>query len=80
MIRKRTIIISKLDTENPIIRINTVFNDYSSTKKVTILPRIYHDWMSLDMIAKEQGRLHKKRVSPFSHNYNATSLWVETLT
>ena len=33
----------KLDIKNPIIRINTVLKDYSSTKKVTILPRIYHD-------------------------------------
>ena len=35
--------LSKLDIKNPIIRINTAFKDYSSTKKVTILPRIYHD-------------------------------------
>lgn len=33
----------KFDIENPIIRINTVFKDYSITKKLTILPRIYHD-------------------------------------
>ena len=33
----------KLDIKNLIIRINTVFKDYSSTKKATILPRIYHD-------------------------------------
>lgn len=33
----------KLDIKNSIIRINTAFKDYSSTKKVTILPRIYHD-------------------------------------
>nr|DAS60993.1 MAG TPA: hypothetical protein [Caudoviricetes sp.] len=33
----------KLNTKNQIIRINTVFKDYSTTKKVTILPRIYHD-------------------------------------
>ncbi|MCR0205245.1 hypothetical protein MKC66_10990 [[Clostridium] innocuum] len=33
----------KLDIGNPIIRINTAFKDYSSIKKVTILPRIYHD-------------------------------------
>lgn len=33
----------KLDIKNPIIRINTGFKGYSSTKKVTILPRIYHN-------------------------------------
>ena len=35
--------IAKLDIKNPIIRINTGFKGYSSTKKVTILPRIYHN-------------------------------------
>ena len=34
---------NKLDIKNPIIRINTGFKGYSSTKKVTILPRIYHN-------------------------------------
>ena len=48
-----------------IIRINTVFKDYSSIKKAIILSRIYHDWMSLDMTAKEQGRLHKSVYLPF---------------
>ena len=33
----------KLNTKNHIIRINTVFKDYSSIKKAIILPRIYHD-------------------------------------
>lgn len=33
----------KLNTKNQIIRINTVFKDYSSIKKAIILPRIYHD-------------------------------------
>lgn len=42
---KRSIfkICKKLDIKNPIIRINTGFKGYSSTKKVTILPRIYHN-------------------------------------
>lgn len=42
----------KLDIKNPIIRINTGFKGYSSTKKVTILPRIYHNWMGFDMTIK----------------------------
>lgn len=33
----------KLDIKNPIIPINIGFKDYSSIKKLTILPRIYHD-------------------------------------
>lgn len=33
----------KLDIKNPIIRISIGFKYYSSTKKATILPRIYHD-------------------------------------
>ncbi|BDP81175.1 hypothetical protein EfmAA290_18510 [Enterococcus faecium] len=36
-------LIIKLNTKNQIIRINTVFKDYSSIKKAIILPRIYHD-------------------------------------
>ena len=35
--------IEKNNIENPIIRINTEFKDYSSIRKITILPRIYHD-------------------------------------
>lgn len=35
--------LNKLDIKNPIIRISIGFKYYSSTKKATILPRIYHD-------------------------------------
>lgn len=43
----------KFDIKNPIIRINIGFKDYSITKTSTILQRIYHDWMRLDMTEKE---------------------------
>lgn len=34
---------SKLDIENPIIRINTAFKGCSSLEKISVLPRIYHN-------------------------------------
>lgn len=36
-------ILSKLDIENPIIRINTAFKGCSSLEKISVLPRIYHN-------------------------------------
>lgn len=36
-------ICSKLDIENPIIRINTAFKGCSSLEKISVLPRIYHN-------------------------------------
>ncbi len=36
-------IMSKLDIENPIIRINTAFKGCSSLEKISVLPRIYHN-------------------------------------
>lgn len=35
--------VSKLDIENPIIRINTAFKGCSSLEKISVLPRIYHN-------------------------------------
>lgn len=35
--------LSKLDIENPIIRINTAFKGCSSLEKISVLPRIYHN-------------------------------------
>ena len=64
---QRAEFLNKLDIKIPIIRINTAFEDYSSIKKVTILPRIYHDWMSFDMAKKSEGDYTKNCVSPFSH-------------
>ena len=37
------VISSKLDIENPIIRINTAFKGCSSLEKISVLPRIYHN-------------------------------------
>lgn len=37
------IIYTKLDIENPIIRINTAFKGCSSLEKISVLPRIYHN-------------------------------------
>lgn len=34
---------TKLDIENPIIRINTAFKGCSSLEKISVLPRIYHN-------------------------------------
>ena len=36
-------IYTKLDIENPIIRINTAFKGCSSLEKISVLPRIYHN-------------------------------------
>ena len=36
-------IFTKLDIENPIIRINTAFKGCSSLEKISVLPRIYHN-------------------------------------
>lgn len=36
-------VITKLDIENPIIRINTAFKGCSSLEKISVLPRIYHN-------------------------------------
>lgn len=38
-----TVILIKLDIENPIIRINTAFKGCSSLEKISVLPRIYHN-------------------------------------
>ena len=35
--------LTKLDIENPIIRINTAFKGCSSLEKISVLPRIYHN-------------------------------------
>lgn len=37
------LICTKLDIENPIIRINTAFKGCSSLEKISVLPRIYHN-------------------------------------
>ena len=39
-----------------IIRINTILSNILKYRKLFILPRIYHDWMSLDMTQKQHGR------------------------
>lgn len=43
MVVNITKILSKLDIENPIIRINTAFKGCSSLEKISVLPRIYHN-------------------------------------
>ena len=35
-----------------IIRMNTILSNILKYRKTLILPRIYHDWMSLDMTLK----------------------------
>ena len=42
-IRMNQLVTSKLDIENPIIRINTAFKGCSSLEKISVLPRIYHN-------------------------------------